>query len=107
MEKKVFKICEAVQLGLDYYYMGPKDRRRVTEDERKKARKIIQTLPSGWMQEKYDWQVFGKKKKDRMVLLTGDKVDGGYIMSRKEAKRLFPILKKKMSENIDCNTIIM
>lgn len=65
MEKKVFKICEAAALGLDYYYMGPKDKRRLEKRELVLARMIIPTLPKGWMQEQYDWQVFGKSRKPK------------------------------------------
>ena len=30
MDKRTFKICEAVALGLNHYYMGPHDKREVT-----------------------------------------------------------------------------
>ena len=95
LDKRTFKICEAVALGLKCYYMGPNDKRMVTEDERKQARKIIRTLPNGWMQKKYEWQVFGKKKDNRKVMQTDDEDDGGYIISKKEAERLFSSLKEK------------
>ena len=58
MTKHEFKICEAVALGLTHYYMGPKDKRELTASERAEALAILPTLQPGWMQEKYDWQVF-------------------------------------------------
>jgi plasmid stabilization system protein ParE len=35
MTKQEFKICEAVELGLTHYYMGPKDKHEVTEEDRR------------------------------------------------------------------------
>ena len=37
MDKKTFKICEAVALGLTHYYMGPHDKLEVTATERAEA----------------------------------------------------------------------
>lgn len=65
MNKMTFKICEAVALGLDYYYMGPKDRRKITEMDRLEAEMLIPMQPSGWMQESYPWQVFKTTKKEK------------------------------------------
>ena len=45
MTKHEFKICEAVALGLTHYYMGPKDKRELTADERAEALTILPTLP--------------------------------------------------------------
>lgn len=55
--KRLFKVCEAVALGLTHYYMGKNDRRQVTEKERAEAHKIIPTLPEGWMvgADRFDW----------------------------------------------------
>lgn len=55
MTKHEFKICEAVALGLTHYYMGPRDKREVTAQERAEALSIIPTLPAGWMQEPHEW----------------------------------------------------
>ena len=55
MTKHEFKICEAVALGLDHYYMGHKDKRELTANERAEALTILPTLPAGWMQEHHDW----------------------------------------------------
>ncbi len=55
IDKHQFKVCEAVALGLTYYYMGKNDRRQVTEKERAEAHKIIPTLPEGWMKQKHEW----------------------------------------------------
>lgn len=45
-DKRTFKICEAVAIGLKYYYMGPRDKRKITDQERKEAKKI--TISSTW-----------------------------------------------------------
>ena len=55
IEKHTFKICEAVALGLDYYYMGPKDKRELTANERAEAWLMIPTLPAGWMRMRHEW----------------------------------------------------
>ena len=61
--KRLFKICEAVALGLTHYYMGPKDKREVTDEYRRLAEKIIPTLPKGFtrMSESYDFSIWRKK----------------------------------------------
>lgn len=53
--KRLFKICEAVALGLTHYYMGPRDKREVTASEREEALSIIPDLPEGWMKQKHEW----------------------------------------------------
>ena len=55
LTKYQFKICEAVHLGLDYYYMGPKDRRTLTNEDYELAQRILPTLPEGWYRERHDW----------------------------------------------------
>ena len=65
MDKRVFKICEAVALGLDCYYMGKKDRHKLTKADRTEAGAILPTLPKGWMQLPQEWQVFGTTSKPR------------------------------------------
>lgn len=47
MDKRTFKICEAVYLGLENYYMGKKDRRKITDEDKAMASRVIPTLPSG------------------------------------------------------------
>ena len=61
--KRLFKICEAVALGLTNYYMGPKDKRELTEEDRRLAEKLIPTLPKGFtqMSESYDFSIWRKK----------------------------------------------
>lgn len=63
MTKQEFKICEAVALGLSHYYMGPKDKRKVTEEDRRLAEKLIPTLPKGFtmMSESYKFSIWRKK----------------------------------------------
>lgn len=53
--KRLFKICEAVALGLTHYYMGPRDKREVTASERTEALATIPDLPEGWMKQKHEW----------------------------------------------------
>lgn len=55
LTKYEFKVCEAVQLGMDAYYMGPGDRRVLSKEDYETAYRILPTLPSGWMQEHQDW----------------------------------------------------
>ena len=60
LTKHQFKICEAVQLGLRHYYMGPHymgphDRRELTVAESKEAALLLPVLPKGWMLEEQDW----------------------------------------------------
>ena len=63
MTKQEFKICEAVALGLNYYYMAPRDKREVTEEDRRLAEKLIPTLPKGFtrMSESYEFSIWRKK----------------------------------------------
>ena len=55
MDKRTFKVCEAVHLGLDYYYMGPKDRRTLTKEDYDEAKRILPTLQEGWYRERHEW----------------------------------------------------
>ena len=55
LTKYQFKICEAVHLGLEHYYMGPKDRRTLTKEDYELAQRILPTLPDGWYREHHDW----------------------------------------------------
>lgn len=65
LTKHQFKICEAVHLGMDYYYMGPGDRRELTEKERKEAAKLLSQLPKGWWTEEQEWFCNKDKSKKR------------------------------------------
>lgn len=55
LTKYHFKICEAVHIGLDYYYMDTKDRRSLTLKDYEEAKRLLPTLPDGWYREHYDW----------------------------------------------------
>lgn len=55
LDKLTFKICEAVYLGLEHYYMGKKDRRKITDEDKAMASRVIPTLPSGWLKTKHSW----------------------------------------------------
>ena len=55
MDKRTFKICEAVHLGLDYYYMAKNDRRTLTKEDYDLAKRTLPTLHDGWSREHYDW----------------------------------------------------
>ena len=56
MDKKTFKICEAVALGLTHYYMGPHDKREVTATERADALATIPDMSEGWMKQKHAYK---------------------------------------------------
>lgn len=53
LSKYEFKICEAVHLGLDYYYMGKKNKLAITDKDIEIARQILPTLPDKWWLKKY------------------------------------------------------
>lgn len=55
IDKYTFKICEAVALGLEHFYMKVWKPSTITEAERKMALETIPKLPSGWMQMKHRW----------------------------------------------------
>lgn len=55
IDKETFKICEAVALGLEHFYMKVWTPSTITEAERKMALETIPKLPSGWMQMKHRW----------------------------------------------------
>jgi len=55
MDKRTFKICEAVHLGLDHYYMAKNDRRTLTKEDYELAKRILPTLPDGWYREPQEW----------------------------------------------------
>jgi hypothetical protein len=70
LTKHQFKICEAVHLKMDYYYMGPKDKRKLTDNERKEAARLLPQLPQGWMNEEQEWflhKIPKKKLKDEII----------------------------------------
>ena len=55
IDKETFKICEAVALGLDRYYMRDKHPTVISDEQREKARDIIKKMPPGWMQMHHRW----------------------------------------------------
>ena len=65
MDKRTFKICEAVALGLTHYYMGARDKREVTATERAEALATIPDQPAGWMQEEQEWMIHKNPKKGK------------------------------------------
>ena len=54
MDKRTFKICEAVHLGPDYY-MAKNDRRTLTKEDYELAKRTLPTLPDGWYREPQEW----------------------------------------------------
>jgi hypothetical protein len=64
LTKHQFKICEAVHLKMDYYYMGTKDKRPLTELDIMEAKLLIPMQPKGWMKnaDKLPWSCLNKKK---------------------------------------------
>lgn len=65
LDKQTFKICEAVYLGLEYYYMGKKDRRKITDEDKTLASRVIPTLPSGWWNTKHSWDSIKNTRRTR------------------------------------------
>lgn len=57
IDKETFKICEAVALGLDRYYMRDKHPTFLSEEQSEKARTIIKQLPPGWMRMPHRWDL--------------------------------------------------
>ncbi len=65
LDKRTFKICESVALGLTHYYMDNQhDRRALTESERAEALSIIPDLPKGWMRhaDKLPWSCMNRRR---------------------------------------------
>ena len=63
LTKHQFKICEAVHLGLTHYYMGPKDKRKLTVEDSKDAALLLPQLPQGWLAEEQEWFMHKTAKK--------------------------------------------
>lgn len=64
LTKRQWKICEAVHLGLDHYFLnGPKDRRVLSQEDYETAYRILPKLPKGWIQngDKMPWSCLNKK----------------------------------------------
>ena len=55
LTKYQFKVCEAVHLGLDYYYMGPRDRRQMKQEDYEVEQRLLPTLPECWYREPQEW----------------------------------------------------
>ena len=55
IDKYTFKICEAVKLGLDKFFIEENKPIKITEAHTDFAKRIIPTLPRGWMQQKHSW----------------------------------------------------
>jgi hypothetical protein len=50
--------------------MGPKDKRKLTDKERKEAARLLPQLPQGWMNEEQEWflhKIPKKKLKDEII----------------------------------------
>jgi len=65
LTKHQFKICEAVHLKMDYYYMGPKDKRKLTDKERREAARLLPKLSQGWMNVEQEWFLHKTPKKEK------------------------------------------
>lgn len=77
MDKQTFKICEAVYLGLENYYMGKKDRRKITDENKALASRVIPTLPRA-----------GGKRSTRGTLAEDRKTDGTQMGHYRGAREL-------------------
>ena len=67
MDKRTFKICEDVHLGLDYYYMAKNDRRTLTKEDYELAKRILPTLPKGWYKEEQEWMIHKNPKNGKLA----------------------------------------
>lgn len=55
IDKYTFKICEAVKLGLNKFFIEENKPVKITKAHTDFAKRIIPTLPRGWMQQKHSW----------------------------------------------------
>lgn len=63
LTKREWKICEAVHLGFDHYFLnGPKDKRPLTEADIVEARDLLSKLPQGWWEKHQEWMVCKGRK---------------------------------------------
>ena len=62
IDKYTFKICEAVKLGLDKFFIEENKPVKVTKAHTDYAKRIIPTLPKGWMQQKHSWDSCRNRK---------------------------------------------
>ena len=60
IDKYTFKICEAVKLGLDKFFVEENKPIKITKAHTDFAKRIIPTLPRGWMQQKHSWDACKK-----------------------------------------------
>lgn len=67
LTKRQWKICEAVHLGLDHYFLNSfTDSRPLTEKNMEEAVDLLSKLPPNWWQEKQPWMVCkGNKRKSK------------------------------------------
>lgn len=65
LTKRQWKICEAVHLGLDHYFLNSiRDCRPLTNKDMAEAQDLLAKLPKGWWQENQPWMVCkGNKRK--------------------------------------------
>lgn len=63
LDKRTYKICEAVKLGLDTYYLEPNKPIQLTEKDRALSAKVIPALPEGFtrMSESFDFSIWRNK----------------------------------------------
>lgn len=63
LTKRQWKICEAVHLGIDHYYLnGPKDKRPLTEADMEEATALLSALEPDWWSEHQPWMVCKGRK---------------------------------------------
>ena len=63
LTKRQWKICEAVHLGLDTYFLnGPKDERILTEADFEEATALLSALEPNWWSEHQPWMVCKGRK---------------------------------------------
>lgn len=63
LTKRQWKICEAVHLGLDTYFLnGPKDERPLTEADFEEAESLLSALEPNWWMAHQSWMVCKGRK---------------------------------------------
>ena len=63
LTKRQWKICEAVHLGIDHYFLnGPKDKRPLTESDIEEATALLSALEPNWWVPYQSWMVCKGRK---------------------------------------------
>lgn len=65
LTKRQWKICEAVHLGIDHYFLnGPKDKRPLTDADISEALDYLAKLPERWWWDRQPWMACKGNKRN-------------------------------------------